>query len=149
METQNFEDLKDEFIRRAHDAVWCAVTTISTANRPRSRVLHPIWEGQIGWIATGRHSHKAKHIAHNPNISLTYLKDPFNPVYVDCTAEWIEDMDEKRRVWDLLKHTPPPLGYDPTPFFGAVDNVAYGLLKLTPYRIELSTLGGKTLIWRA
>ncbi|MFN8452111.1 MAG: hypothetical protein U0521_26835 [Anaerolineae bacterium] len=36
-----------------------------------------------------------------------------NPVYVDCKAEWIDNLDEKRRVWNLFASAPAPLGYDP------------------------------------
>ncbi|MEQ8672493.1 MAG: pyridoxamine 5'-phosphate oxidase family protein [Aggregatilineales bacterium] len=149
MEVKQFEEIEAEFIQRVHSAVWCAVTTINSANRPRSRVLHPIWEGRLGWIATGRQSHKAKHLAENPYISLTYMKDPLNPVYVDCKAEWVDDSTEKVRIWELFGATPPPLGYDLAPFFGSVDNPGYGLLKLSPWRIELSSLGGEVRVWRA
>lgn len=140
MDTTNFADIQDEFIERVHNDVWCAVATMNRDNRPRSRVLHPIWEGQVGWIATGRYTLKTKHLAENPYISLTYMKDPLNPVYVDCKAEWLDDMAEKQRIWNLYGSTPPPLGYDLAPFFGAVDSKGYGLLKLTPWRIQLYSL---------
>lgn len=149
MDVQAFAEIEAEFIQRAHSAVWCAVTTINSANRPRSRVLHPIWEGQTGWIATGRQSHKAKHLAENPYISLTYMKDPLNPVYVDCKAEWVDDATEKARLWHLFSTTAPPLGYDLAPFFGSLDNPGYGVLKLTPWRIELASLGGDVKVWRS
>lgn len=149
MNTSNFADIQEEFIKRVHNDVWCAVTTVNRANRPRSRVLHPIWEGQVGWIATGRDSHKSKHLAENPYISLTYLKDPMNPVYVDCKTEWVDDMAEKQRLWDVFGNTPPPLGYELGQFFGTVDSKGYGLLKLTPWRIELySLLTQDNKIWR-
>lgn len=149
MEIKNFIEIEAEFIRRAHEAVWCSAATIDSQNHPRSRVLHPIWEGQTGWIATGRRSHKAKHLAKIPYLSLAYLKDPFNPVYVDCQAEWLDNMSEKQRIWDLYSNTPPPLGYDLTPFFQSVNHPGYGLLRLTPWRIELATLGGQSKVWRS
>jgi len=148
METTDFNEIKDEFIQRAHDAVWCSVATVNRADRPRSRVLHPIWEGQTGWIATGRHTLKTKHLEQNPYVSLTYMKDPLNPVYVDCRTEWIDDKDEKQRIWDLFTTTPEPLGYKLAAFFGSVDNAGYGLLKLIPWRIELYSLGGASKVWR-
>ena len=149
MDITDFSTIEDEFIQRVHDAVWCNVTTVNTVNRPRSRVLHPIWEGKTGWVATARHSLKTKHLEKNPYISATYMKDPLNPVYVDCKAEWVDDDDEKKRIWNLLSTTPPPLGYDLSVFFGSVDNPGYGLLKLIPWRIELYTLGGESKVWRA
>jgi len=148
-ETTDFSEIRDEFIQRAHAAVWCSVATINRAGRPRSRVLHPIWEGQTGWIATMRHSLKAKHLAHNPYVSLAYLKDPLNPVYADCKADWADNMDDKRRIWELFRSTPEPLGWDPANAFGTLDNPEYGLLKLIPWRVELYTLNGDTRIWRS
>lgn len=149
MEITNFADIETEFIQRAHDAVWCASATVSTAGNPRSRVLHPIWEGNIGWIVTRRHSLKEKHLAKLPRMWLTYLKDPINPIYVDCLAEWIDDTAEKQRIWELFRNAPEPLGYDPALIFKAVDAPDSGLLKLTPSRIELYSLVGENKIWRA
>src|SRR5690606_4076991 len=57
----DFSEIEAEFIQRVHTMVWCNVATVDSRNRPRSRVLHPIWEGSTGWITTHRSSHKARH----------------------------------------------------------------------------------------
>jgi general stress protein 26 len=137
MHVPNFETIETEFIQRVHAMVWCAVASIDTQNRPRTRILHPIWEGATGWIGTDPRSLKAKHLAHNPHLSLAYISNIMNPVYVECTAEWIEDRGEKQRIWDLFKTAPEPLGYDPAITFVSVDHESFGLLKLTPWRIDL------------
>lgn len=139
MEVTDFSEIEDEFIRRVHTMVWCNVATVDRLQRPRSRILHPIWEGGTGWIATHRNSYKNTHVAHNPYVSLAYITDINKPVYADCTAEWVEDRDQKVRVWDLFKNTPPPLGYDPAIDFVSPDHEKFGLLKLTPWRIALVT----------
>jgi general stress protein 26 len=144
----SFAEIEDEFIRRAHAAVLCNVATTDRRGRPRSRVLHTLWEGRTGWIASGRTSFKAKHIAREPRVSLTYMADPFKPVYLDCVAAWNDDPAEKRRLWALFGATPPLLGYDLAQFFGSVDNPDFGLLRLTPERIELADLYGQSIIWR-
>jgi hypothetical protein len=55
------------FVAMAHRIVWCTVATVDSQGRPRSRVMHPIWEwdGQVllgfdpaaigvpGWDAPG------------------------------------------------------------------------------------------------
>ena len=64
--------------------VWCSVATVDAKGRPRQRILHPIWEGPVGWIATGRHSHKEKHLAKNPYVSLSYWDQQHQQVYVDA-----------------------------------------------------------------
>ena len=151
MNVSSFSDIETEFIKRAHTAVWCAAATLDTKNRLRSRVLHPIWEGSTGWVATGRYSLKATHLAHNPHMSLAYLADPVKPVYADCTAEWQDDMATKQRIWDLFRSAPAPLGYDPKLFFGSVDSPGFGILKLTPWRIELFDISNRDnprQVWR-
>lgn len=64
MEITNFSEIEEEFIQRVHTMGWCNVATVDSRGRPRSRLLHPIWEGITGWIATHRNSHKSKHLAH-------------------------------------------------------------------------------------
>ena len=94
---------------------------------PRSRILHPIWEGNTGWIGTHRNSYKAKHLAHNPHMSLAYIMDAFKPVYVECVAEWDDSLEQKRRVWDLFKYGPAPVGYDPTDTFISPEHENFGM----------------------
>ena len=147
MELQSFSEIEEEFIKRVHHIVWCNIATIDTQNRPRSRILHPLWEGPIGWIATRRHSHKTKHLTHNPYVSLAYVADVAKPVYVDCKAGWIDDLQQKERIWNKFKEAPPPLGYDPAPIFERPDHPNFGLLKLTPWRIELINFPGEPSIW--
>ncbi|MEM8533805.1 MAG: pyridoxamine 5'-phosphate oxidase family protein [Chloroflexota bacterium] len=146
----SFAEMETEFIDRVHTTVWCNCATIDTQQRPRSRVLHPIWEGSTGWIATTRNSPKAEHLEHNAFVSLAYVQDPFKPVYAECRAEWVDDMEAKQRFWDLCKNTPEPLGYDPGMMWGNAENPAYGLLRLTPWRIELYDLLNQQnrKIWR-
>lgn len=153
MRVDNFSEIEAEFIRRVHTMVWCSVATIDSQGRPRSRILHPIWEGATGWIGTHPDSHKALHIEQNPYISLAYITDVMKPVYVDCKAAWIDDPDEKRRVWNLFASAPPPLGYDPAHDFVAPDSERFGVLKLTPWRIDLVSFPAPsfaegTQVWR-
>ena len=32
------------FVAIAHEIVWCTLATVDAAGRPRSRVVHPVWE---------------------------------------------------------------------------------------------------------
>lgn len=153
MTITSFSDIEDEFMRRVTKTVWCSVATIDTRGRTRSRILHPIWEGSVGWIATGRDSLKARHIEANPHVSLTYWDPDHEQVIVDCTAAWEDEPAEKQRLWDLFKATPEPLGYDLAAFFQSVDNPGYGLMKLNPWRVELWSLAGLAsgeppLVWK-
>jgi len=148
MEVARFEDLQVEFMARVSQAVYCTLATVDRQNRPRSRVMHPVWDGPLGWIISWPGSHKAKHLLLNPAVSLAYIADINKPVYVDGIAEWIDAVDEKQRIWKLHQDTPATLGFDPQPHYGSIDNPYYGLLRITPWRIELGNLSGEPVIWR-
>ena len=152
MDVASFDEIAGEFDRRVRRIVWCSMATQDRQGRLRSRIIHPIWEGPRGWIATAK-TLKAKHLAQNPWVSLSYWDPRHEQVYVDAKAEWEDDPATKQRIWDLYKDTPPPLGYDPALFFQSVDSPTYSVLKLTPWRIELWNIGdmagGKPpLVWR-
>lgn len=152
IEIASFAEIEEEFIRRAHAAVWCNGAIIDSRNRPRSRVLHPVWEGMRGWVTTRRSSPKVKHLAGNPHMSLAYIVDVFRPIYVECIAEWIGDLEERRRVWDVLRNLPAPLGFDPAETWGDIADPENGLLKLTPWRVELNDFVARppvTKVWKA
>ena len=50
------DQIAPAFIEMAHSIVWASVATVDADSRPRSRILHPIWEWDgtdlFGWIAT-------------------------------------------------------------------------------------------------
>jgi len=142
MDVASFADIEQEFMARVKRIVWCTVATVDRQGRPRTRILHPIWEGTTGWIATGRQTLKTKHLEKNPYVSCSYWDQQHQQIYVDAKAEWADDQKEKQRLWDLYGATPPPLGYDLGMIWkGGVEDPTYGLLKLTPWRIELYGLG--------
>lgn len=151
--TTQFQDLAAKFHEITERIVWCTVATVDTQGRPRSRMLHPIWVGSTGWIATGRHSHKAKHLTANPYVSLTYWDPKHEQTMIDCKAEWQDDPDTKAWLWNLLKTTPEPVGYDPGLFWPSFEDANFGALKLTPWRLEVWSLaamaqGKPAQVWR-
>lgn len=154
MDVASFSEIEDEFMARVRRVVWCTVATVDRKGRPRTRILHPIWEGSRGWIATGRHTLKTKHLEANPYVSCSYWDQQHQQIYADCIAEWVDDKAEKDRIWELYKSTPPPLGYDPGMIWReGKDDPTYGLLKLTPWRIKLWGLadlmsGKEHQVWR-
>jgi hypothetical protein len=154
MDVTSFDEINDDFERRVQSIVWCTVTTVDRRGRPRSRILHPIWEGTTGWIATGRHSFKAKHLAANPCVSLSYWDPEKGLAYAECLAEWADAPEVRARIWRLIKSTPPPVGYDPALFWPAPDHESFGVLRLSPWRIEVHSLAEMaqrqpSRVWRA
>jgi hypothetical protein len=149
-DVQEFSEIEAEFIDRVHRVVWCNMATVDAHGRPRSRIVHPIWEGATGWIATHRGSFKNRHLATNPFVSLAYTADITKPVYVDCVVGWADEPADRQRVWDLFANAPEPLGYDPAPFFVAPDHPNFGVLRLTPWRIGVVTQSPPhALVWRS
>ncbi len=153
MDVNDFSELEDKFKSITQRIVWCTVTTVDRQGRPRSRILHPVWDGTTGWIATGRQSHKAKHLAANPFVSLTYWDPEHEQTIIDCKADWHDDQASKDHLWELLKTTPEPVGYDPKAFWPGADDASFGVLKLTPWRLEVWSLaamakGESPQVWR-
>ncbi len=148
METKQFSDIIEEFSCRVEKMIWCNVATIDHKQRPRSRIMHPVWEDSIGWMTSRRHAYKAKHLAKNPFVSLAYVADVAKPLYIDCIAQWEDNVEEKLRVWEFIMSKPEPYGFDPGSIFQSKDDPNYGLLQLTPIRIELVNLPEPSTIWR-
>ena len=70
-----------------------------------------------------------------------------------CVFAWFSlDAPTRARIWQLYRTTPPPLGYDPGGFWpGGPDNPAFGLLRLSPSRIDITGLASSPapkLTWR-
>jgi general stress protein 26 len=142
MRVTAFSEIEADFLARVREIVWCNVATVDRRGRPRSRILHPIWEGATGWILTDPHSAKERHLAGNPYVSLCYSNANLGQVYAECLAEWEDRPAEKARLWDLFAQTPPPVGYDPIAFWpGGKDDPRFGVLRLVPWRIEVTSLG--------
>ena len=47
MRVSAFADIEKDFLARVRQIVWCSVATVDRRGRPRSRILHPLWEGRI------------------------------------------------------------------------------------------------------
>jgi general stress protein 26 len=138
----------EDFVRVAHRIVWCTLATVDRRGRPRSRVVHPYWE-QVGdtvtgWLFTRPTPLKVAHLGKTPYVSCSYW-DPAHEVAVaECDAEFADDAESRRKVWELFESAQEPLGYDPK-ILGGDDplDTAIIVLRLTPWR--LSTAKG---VWR-
>jgi general stress protein 26 len=151
MRAATFADIEEAFIGRVHAMVWCSLATIDRHGRPRSRIVHPIWDGATGYAGSRRRSPKGNDFTANPHVSLAYSADLVHPVYVDCAARWDDDPDTKRHVWNLFHAAPPPLGYDPGTIYKGIDDPDFGVIRFTPYRIALEDVSGqgeRRIIWR-
>ncbi len=138
----DLKDIAPDFVDMAHRIVWCTAATVDTAGKPRTRVLHPIWEWDgedlVGWIATSPQSLKARHLAETPQLSCTYWVPEQDTCSADCDVTWQNSAEERQAGWDRFKNAAAPVGYDPGMIPGwAPDAESFGILKLQPYRLRL------------
>jgi general stress protein 26 len=134
----------------AAKATWAYLAT-ADADQPKVRVVHPAFEGQRLWIATGRTSAKARHIDKNPKVELFYqIGAEMVHLTVTGKARFVEDLAEKRRIWHGKV-----FDYDLAQFWpGGPESKDFGLMLITPDRVELTSLsemtsGQKPEVWRA
>ena len=150
------------FVEMAHRIVWGTVATTDTAGRPRSRVLHPLWEWDgsslVGWIATGPTPVKRAHLERTPYVSVNYWSRNHDTCTADCRTHWFFDDDTREQVWQSFKDAPAPVGYDPALIPDWRDgprSPAFAALRLEPYRLRVfpGTLmlgqGGQLQTWSA
>ena len=76
MRVSSFADIDPEFIARSHRMVWCDMATVGPDGRPRTRVAHPVWEGDTAWMTSLRVGPKADDIDRKPNCSQKLLEIP-------------------------------------------------------------------------
>jgi hypothetical protein len=154
------ESVAPDFVEMAHRIVWCSAATVDRLARPRSRVLHPIWEWDgsslVGWIATSPTALKKAHLDAHPFMSLNY----WSPNQDNCTAECRAQLDfnlaARRRIWTLFEQAAAPVGYDPSiiPAWTSADADSFAIIRLDPWRLRvlphtvLTGQGGSVLVWR-
>ena len=127
-------------------AVWCAIATVD-GKEPRVRIVHPTWDGEVLWFATGPDSPKANQLRANNNVDIQYQVAPpdFVHVMVRGSATLITDQATKNHAWGAND-------YDLTQFGSTgPDDPNFLPVKITPTRVELSEMFGSMnkKVWRA
>ena len=154
-------DTAPAFVEMAHRIVWATAATVDLDGRPSTRILHPIWQWDgtslSGWIATSPLSPKAKHLAANSSMSITYWTTIHDTCTVDCDTTWEASPEQLAAGWNRFAEAPAPVGYDPAmiPGWESPASPGFGILRLEPTRLrvmpgELMMQGrGQLLSWRA
>lgn len=158
---QSLVEVAPAFVKMAHDIVWASAATVDGQGRPRSRILHPIWEwagGTLtGWVGTGPTPVKRAHLAASPYMSLNYWAPSQDTCAADCHAQLEYDDAIRASVWGLFVAAPPPVGYNPAIIPGWTSPTAdsFAVIHLDPWRLRvfpgtvLFGQGGQVLIWHA
>jgi general stress protein 26 len=126
-------------------AIWAALATVD-GGAPRVRIVHPTWEGETLWFATGTGSPKHRQLERDGAVELQYQVAPpdFVHVCVHGRASIVTDPVEKKRVWDVID-------YDLGQFWpGGPTDPSYTLVRVAPDRVELSEMFGSRnqQVWR-
>ena len=139
----------DKVHATAAKATWAYLATANGA-QPKVRVVHPAFEGERVWVATGRASAKARHIDKNSKVELFYqIGADMVHLTVTGTAKFVEDLAEKKRIWNSKV-----FDYDLSQFWpSGPDSKDFGLMLIMPSRVELTSLtemmtGKKPEVWR-
>ena len=148
-----------QFTDIAHRIVWCTMATVDPQGRPRSRVVHPVWEQTgadlTGWVVSRRTPLKVAHLRHSAFASCSYWDPQHDVAVAECAAHWLTDPAERARVWSYLTSLPPPLGWDPSSIFpGGPGDDSAGILRLTPWRLSSRlapdfAAGRPPTVWRS
>ena len=156
------DQIAPAFVRMAHSIVWATVTTVDADSKPRSRILHPIWEWDgtdlLGWVATVPTPLKRAHLAVHPDVSVSYWTTTQDTCSADCLVEWYTDDETRAAVWEKFATGPEPVGYDPRiiPMWrDGPTSEEFAVLRLSPHRLRvmpgtMMTAGrGEVLGWHA
>ena len=147
----SLQEVAPAFVEMAHRIVWCTAATVDSSGRPRSRVLHPIWEWDgtelTGWIATVPTPLKRAHIANSPHLSCNYWHPSQDTCVAEVRAAWVDDDAAQARTWKLFEEGPEPVGYDPAmiPVWNSPTDAEFAVLRLEPWRLRVfpgEALGG-------
>lgn len=118
----------------AHLTGVAGLATATPDGVPHIATVAPVLDGEVLWIFTRATSTKARRIATNPPVALTWR--PAAEAYVYGEASLVTDLDEKRRLWAR-----PDLPFDPAGFFGSVDHPDHVLVRVVPTRAIVMTHG--------
>lgn len=141
---------KDAFFKdvetAAKKAIWCAVATVE-GTEPRVRLVHPTWEGDTLWIATGPETAKARQIRENAAVDIQFqvAPDDFVHLLVRGTATVFTDQATKDKVWEVMD-------YDLTQFWpDGKEDPGFCAIEVKPSRVELSEMFGtmNKRVWKS
>jgi general stress protein 26 len=140
--SQFFQDVETA----AKKAIWCALATVD-GTEPRVRMVHPTWEGDTLWIATGPETAKARQIQNNAAVDIQFqvAPDNFSHLLVRGTATVLTDQPSKERIWDVMD-------YDLAQFWpGGATDPGFCVVRVEPSRVELSEMFGtaNVRVWKA
>lgn len=127
-------DLVDDLAEIVNRIIWSTVSTTDRHGRPRTRVMHPVWNIKptevTGLVGSRPTPVKKAHLARSPWLTCAYWSPDHDAAFLDCHAEWTTDKDA---AWARLAADYDPLTVWPS---GRTSS-DFGALVLVPYRIQI------------
>lgn len=153
------------FADMANRMVYATMATVDRRGRPRSRMVHTLWEWDgaelVGWIGSVVTPMKRAHLAATPYVSCTYWDGvaAFDTATAECHAALLLGDDDRRAGWERFRAVPPPLGYDPALMPQWADGPTsprFGIIRLRPWHLRVfpgvfarsGGQEGKVLTWQ-
>lgn len=110
-----------------------SVATVSPTGEAHVAIVSPAVVDDSIWFGAYRSSAKARNLVANPSVALAWTPGP--EAYVWGRAELVDDLDQKRSLWDGT------WTYDPAMFFRSPDHPDYVLVRVTADRALVMTMG--------
>src|SRR3954454_5214709 len=113
------DEVAPAFVEMANRMVYCTLATTDRRGRPRSRMVHTLWEWDgaalVGWANSIVTPMKRAHLERTPYVSCNYWDgvEAYDTCTAECRAELLLDDANRRAGWERFRSVPPPLGYDP------------------------------------
>ena len=159
------DEVAPAFVEMANRIVYCTLATVDRRGRPRSRIVHTLWEWDgsslVGWVGSVVTPMKRAHLAGTPYVSCSYWDgvEVYDTCTAECAAELLLDDTSRREGWERFRSVPPPLGYDPAiipQWKDGPTSPAFGVLRLQPWHLrvfpgEFARSGGqvgRVLTWQ-
>ena len=129
-------DLKQQILAKLKTPTLAVLGTITEDGKPWARYVMPFADENLTiWMATRLSTRKVGQIKKNPEVHMTAgcvnpeLGEPF--LQIQGKAEILSDEKSRKIVWnDHLKA-----------IFSGPDDPNFGVVKVTPYRIEYQPMG--------
>ncbi len=134
-------EVLDAFMATAGRVVYASLATVDRRGRPRSRLVHPVWEltgeALVGWVGSRPTPMRSSHLEHSAFVSCHYWDAAHDVAVAECAAAWVPPGD-RRAAWERLAAAPAPMGYDPAPIWPeGPESEGFAALRLDPWRVQV------------